>query len=518
MNKHSLFGAALIISVASLISRILGLIKIRLLAAHFGAGIELDAYYAAFRIPDLVFSLVILGTVTAAFVPIFIEHWENNKDEALRITNTILNISLIASVGVASIAYFFAPSIVKVIAPGFDAEARSLTIMLTRIMLASPIFLVISSLLSSFLNGRKEFFAFALAPVFYNIGIIGGIIFLSPRFLILGPALGVVIGAFLHMLIQLPTSLLLGYRYRFSFDLKNEGVKKIFKHMIPSILSLSLFQFNWLVVTFIATFLPVGNLAIISWVNDIQNVPIGLVGIPLAIAVFPTLAESVGKQDIGSFLDQFNHAMRQVLFLIVPLALATIILRAQIIRLVLGSGLFGWEETRIAASALAFFSLSIFASSALPLLTRAFYALQDVATPLKVSVFSIFVTIISAALLPKIKFLPYSIDGLALAFGVSAIVSVIILFYILKKRFIDTPFPILGVFLRIALASLLACSALYGSLYFFDIFVKTETFIGIFAQTSLSVIIGSFVYLGIAVLLSMEEVQGLTKFIKRAVI
>ncbi len=494
-------GGAIIIAAFSLLSRLLGLVRDRLLFSTFGAGDALDIYYAAFRLPDLVFNTLILGALSAAFIPVFLEYWHKDRAEAWRIANTVLNTTLALLFVSGLLAFYFAPEIIKVIAPGFNLEKRIATAEMTRIMLLGILFLGLSNVLSSILNAFKRFTAFALSPVMYNIGIIGGIIFLQPMFGREGLAWGVVLGAFLHFFVQLPSIARLGFKYSLAWDWRNLGVKKIEKLMLPRTFGLAVSQINQVINTSISSTLAAGSVAVFNAANNLQNVPIGIFAIPLSLAYFPVFSEAWVKQDIPRLISSLSRAMRHLLFIAIPAAVFMILLRAQIVRLILGSGQFDWEATILTARTLAFFVLSLFAQCLIPLLARVFYSLQDTRTPVMISVFSLLINV--GLSLPMTR--AYGIAGLALSFSAASAVNMILLLLLLRQRLgsLDDG-RVLRSTALITLISLLAGAALYGALYLTAPYLDTRTGPGLLIQASVAGVVGLAVYLGLGRVVKLE--------------
>jgi putative peptidoglycan lipid II flippase len=336
--SSSISSAALVISVAGILSRVLGLLRDRILASQFGAGDTLDVYYAAFRVPDLLYNLLILGALSAAFIPVFTGLIARNEEkEAWKLADSLLNAALLALVLISGLMVIFTPSIMKIVTPGFSGEKLAQVVMLTRIMFLSPIFLGISGIFGGILNSFKRFLIYSLAPIMYNLGIIVGAVFFVPYLGIIGLAWGVVLGALLHMLIQYPAVKISGFRYRFILDFKNHHLQKVLKLMIPRTMGLAVTQVNLLVVTVIASTLAAGSLSIFNFANNLQSFPLGIFAIPFALAVFPTLSHFSAKDDRENFIASFSQTFRQILFFVIPASVLILVLRAQIVRVVLGS-------------------------------------------------------------------------------------------------------------------------------------------------------------------------------------
>ncbi|MBI4122525.1 MAG: murein biosynthesis integral membrane protein MurJ [Parcubacteria group bacterium] len=495
-------GGAVIIAVFSAVSRLLGLVRDRLLFSTFGAGDVLDTYYAAFRLPDLIFNTLVLGALSAAFIPVFLEHWHKDKEEAWEIANSILNITLVVLFVLGIAAFYFAPEVVQLIAPGFGIEKRIATAELTRIMLLGILFLGLSNVASSILNAFRRFTAFALAPVLYNLGIIAGILVLVPMFGIEGLAWGVVLGAFFHFFVQLPAVSRLGFRYRFSFSFRMAGVRKIGRLILPRTFGLAISQINQLVNTVVGSTLPLGSVAIFNAASNLQVVPIGIFAIPIALAYFPVFSEAWVKDDKPALIASFSKALRRILFIAVPSSIFIILLRAHIVRLVLGAGEFDWTATILTARALSFFAISLFAQSLIPLIARVFYALQDTKTPVAVSVIALALNIFLS-----LKFAPtLGVAGLALAFSIASIVNLFLLWLLLHNRLgsLDDA-SVFRSSITITFISIIAGWALYGALYVVARFVDTRTAAGLLIQAGIAGAVGVGVFLGLAKSFKLEE-------------
>ncbi|MDP2587820.1 MAG: murein biosynthesis integral membrane protein MurJ [bacterium] len=435
IKKHSHAGTILtsagIIGFFSLISRLVGLVRDRMLAGTFGAGDLLDSYYAAFKIPDFLNNLLVVGAVPAAFVPVVGGMIAKNRGgDANRVASGVLNLLTITMIVLSGVALIFAPALMQVVAPGFSEAQQVMTVQLTRIMLLSPIIFGIASVVSSYLNTTKRFVAYAIAPVMYNIGIIVGITFFVPWLGPIGLAWGVILGAVLNLLVQLPALWRAGFKYSFTVSLRDKGVLKVLRLAGPRVISIAAMQINLIVITAIATFYQSGTVSSYNLAFNMQSLPLGLIGLSLATVLFPYLAEAASHNDSERFISHLVGALRQLFFLIVPMSVILIILRVPLVRLVLGTGAFDFTDTFTTAAALGVFALSLFAQSAVPLLARAFYSMEDTRTPVMISIFSVVVNIVAALLLaPRLD-----IMGLAAAFSLAAIVDFVLHIIFLRSR------------------------------------------------------------------------------------
>lgn len=505
-RKSSVLEATAVLAIASLVSRIFGLVRDRTLAAHFGAGDVTDAYFAAFKIPDLIFNLLILGALSSAFIPIFTEYLHKNgedKDEAWGIVNSLVNVGMVILAVILIGAAVFAPMLAKAVAPGFDPSKQELVISMMRVMLLSPLFFGISNLAGGILNSFRNFLAYAVAPILYNLGIIAGVIWLVPRFGNIGLAYGVVLGAFLHMAIQLPGVFSHGYRYKWHWNVKHPALKKMAWLMLPRTLGIAVAQVNVVVNTIIASTLAVGSVAVLNWADNLQSLPIGIFGISFAVAVFPVLAEKYTLQKIDEFRDDFVRVFRQIMFLIIPTMALYWLLRAQIVRLVLGSGQFGWEDTRFTISVLAFMTFGMIAQATIPLLARSFYALQDTKTPLITGMVALVLNVAMAfVLIPKLH-----VVGLGAALSISVLANMALLIVVLNRKLGNLAWAVTAWDVgRMAVGAIVMGGVGYLSLRVMDWIVDTHRFWGLFAQTGVTIVVGVLAYLVITKFLRVAEV------------
>lgn len=506
--------AALLIAFAGIASRFLGFIRDRVLASSFGAGDVLDAYYTAFRLPDLVYGFLVLGALSAAFVPVFTELVTKEKrEEAWQLTSGVLHTTLF-SIGCFSLfGIIFAPFLTEILAPGFAPEKQEIVTDLTRIMLLSPLFLAASAVFGGVLVSFKQFAAYSFAPVFYNIGIIMGALFLAPALGASGLAWGVVIGSFLHVAVQYPALRRTGFRFEFGLRAawQNEQVRRVLTLMIPRSLGMAVNQVGLLVMTIFASTLVSGSLAAFTLANNIQSVPLGLFGIAFSLAAFPALALFAAQKSDRDFFRMFAETTRKILFFVVPLSIFIIIFRAQCVRVILGSGEFDWQDTITTFEVLKFLALSLFAQSLIPLFARAFFALQNTKTPLYIALVSEAVHI---ALIPLL--LPYyEVEGLAIAFSVGTIVNFALLYFFLRRQlsFWEDKLIVVPV-MKILLASLLAGAVAQISKSVFALTTnELDTFIEVFLQLALGFTIGGGAYILFAYLLQVEELGRVKRFV-----
>ncbi len=386
---------ALLLALMNIINGVLGLLRDRFLAAEFGASRSLDIYYAAFRLPDILFSLSLFFIASTAFIPLFIAREEESPKKAQEFFDSLVTIFVIAMIIAIAIVYRYMPQIIPFMVPGFSTDEITSTVMLSRIMLFSPLFLGFSSLISGVIQSSKRFFAYAIAPLFYNIGIIIGVIVFLPVWGIAGLAYGVVFGAALHMIVQVPTLLLIRAFPRLRVKLEARPFD-IISYSFPRACALSLNQVSLLVLTAIASTLGVGTIAIFNLSHNLFALPLTIIGLSYSIAAFPTMAELVLKDEKTLFFRQFTNALRHILFWTVPATMLFVVFRAHIVRLVLGTGAFAWLDTHLTIASLFLFSLAIVTQSIVTLAVRAYYALGRIREPLWYNFASFLVTIAAA--------------------------------------------------------------------------------------------------------------------------
>jgi len=509
---NGLTAAAFVIGAASFASRIVGILRDRTLASVFGASGDLDVYYAAFRLPDLLYTLLILGALSAGFIPVFAEYLETKtKEEAWELAERILSVVGATMLVICTGLFIFAPMLVPFTVPGFSQEQIDLTVQLTRIMALSPFLFGISAVMGGVLQAMRRFFAFALAPVLYNLGIIFGAVILAPQMGIYGLAWGVVLGAFLHMVTQASVVLRLGLRRIPRPSFKTPGIRRILWLMAPRTAGLAVTQINMVILLALASTLPMGSIAIFHLANNLQSFPIGIFGVSFAVAAFPNLARSAGTKNDDEFRDVLASAIRKILFLMLPSMAIFILLRAQIVRMALGAGLFGWTDTIRTADVLGIFALSMLVQGLVPLFARAFYALQDTWTPLIAGLIAEGFNLVLALYLRG----PFGIAGLAIAFSCAAYLNLILLWWLLayKKGSLGR-----GVLLLSVAKTTAASLGLFGFGWIVRQGIGTifplRTFFQVAFQAGGTIIAGGFAFLLISVLLNSRELKEFKHAIK----
>ncbi|MHB8482721.1 MAG: murein biosynthesis integral membrane protein MurJ [Nitrospiria bacterium] len=422
------------IGLATLTSRILGLIR-DMVVARLGAGLATDAFYVAYRIPNLLRELLAEGSMSAGFIPVFTEYWTTRSkqeawDLACRVFTLLLGILLI----VCTLGIIFSPWIVPVIAPGFTHEGGKLdlTIDLTRIMFPYLLFIGLAALAMGVLNSIRLFGIPALAPAVDNFVIILGI-FIFSWFLkdpIIGIAIAVTLGGLVQFLFQLPALYKNGMPFRLNFRVRDPGVKKIFTLILPSLLGLSVAQINLLVNTHLASRLAEGSVTYLYYGIRLIHFPLGIFAIAVATAILPSLSAHAVKQDIEGLKESFSFGLRLVFFIAFPAMIGLIFLRVPIVQLLFQHGDFTFTATQGTATAVLYYALGLWAFAGVRIVVPVFYALQDTKTPVKIAVVSLFANILFSLILMG----PLKHGGLALATTLASVLNMCLLLWILRKK------------------------------------------------------------------------------------
>mgnify|MGYP001581468362 FL=1 len=464
--------------------------------------------------------------MASAFIPVFIEYQARTEERRRRSTeasrseredgeewnlaNNFLNILIAIMAVTAGVIFIFTPWLIGLIAPGFSPEKKELAVLFTRVMLFSPIIFSISVVIGSILQVFHRFLAYALAPIMYNFGIIFGAIFLVPKFGPLGLAEGVVLGALLHLLIQLPALRGIGFKWKKVWHWGDAGIGKILKLMIPRTVGLAAVQVNWIILNALATTISAGSVAVLNFANNFQYLPISLVGISTAVASFPTLSRQALEEDKTAFRDRISRILSQILFIILPLSFLMIYLRTDLIRVILGSGLFGPRDVELTGNILGFFMLGVFAQSIIPLLARSFYAMQNTFIPVFASMVGVVANIFFAWYLsPSLNIL-----ALPLAFSIAGILNAVILLGFLKYNLRTLSLKELGVYF---LKLLYICTVMILVIILADIFISFDlNFVGSLYQIITLSFIGILTFVIFSSILKISESEFLIGVIKNA--
>src|SRR3989344_4515812 len=447
-----LHEAAFLLAAFALGSKVLALFRDRLLPHYFGASADLDVYYAAFRIPDFLYVSPASLVASAVLIPFIVERLPD-RDRAQLFFRRMFTLFFFGMAALSVAAFFAMPYLARFIAPGFAPAEKDLLILLSQIMLGSPFFLGLSGLFASVTQSLRRFFVYALAPLLYNGGIIAGILLFYPLVGPVGLAYGVLLGAALHMAIQIPVLLSNGFVPAFTVSFDWREAKEVFLLSFPRTITVSVSHFVILVLTAIASLMIDGSIAVFNLSYNLQSVPLTVIGMSYSVAAFPTLARLFSNGEKGAFFAQIMNAARHIIFWSFPVLVLFIVLRAQIVRTILGTGEFGWAEARLTAAALALFAVSIIAQSLTLLFVRGYYAAGHTRKPLIINLLSSALVVVFAVLLllafGSSDFFKYFIESLLrvsdisgaavlmlpLAFSLGMLVNVFLLWFVFKRDF-----------------------------------------------------------------------------------
>ncbi len=500
-------------------SQILGLIRQRLLVSIFGASDTLGMYLASTRLPDFLFQLIIAGALSSAFIPVFSDYLAKGKEkEAQKVASTLLFLSLVIFSILSLVLFIFAKELSSLMAPGFSSSQLNLMVSLTRIIIFGEILFIIGSFLSAILQSYNHFFIPGIASSLFNLGIILGIVFLSPVFGIYSAAYGVILGALIFVLIQIPFVKKIGFSFKPSLSLesiKSSGVLDVLKLIWPRTISIAIFQLGTIVTVTLVSFLqnPGRNYVIFDYAQTLAFAPVVLFGQAIAQAAFPVLSKE--KDRLNDFKSTFITSFNQMLYLVLPFSVLFLVLRIPIVRLIYGASQFDWAATVLTGRTLAFFSISIFAQSLSYLVARGFYALHDTKTPLIVGSFTTFSMIFMGALFVFIYHL--GIESIALAFSISSILNFLIMFIFLDRKTGGfDKWPLFKTVVKIFAASGFTAFALYFPIKLLDqlVFDTTKT-VNLILLTGISSFAGLTLYLFLTWLFDVKEATMFISLFKK---
>jgi len=514
-RQTSILSGATIIMATVILSKILGLVRDRLLA-HIFPPDTVAIFFAAFGLPDLIFHIFIFGALSVAFIPIFTETLEKGgKSEAFRLSSSVFNLMLLILILVAVVIYIFVDPLTNLIVPGFSSEQKIQVASLTRVILIGQIILSFGSLFIGILQSFQRFIIPALAGVFYNIGIIIGILLLSNSLGIMGAAFGVIIGGILHVLIQLPLVLSLGFKVELIGGFIHSGLREIIKLMSVRTIGLAAEQINERVAIALASLISTSSVTYLTFAQHLQLVPISLFGATIAQAAMPVLSYERARGRIEEFKTTLLTTLHQILFLVLPSTAILIVLRIPSVRLIFGASQFDWEATVLTGRTLAFLSIGLGAQAISLLLVRAFYAFKDTRTPVLISLIVVLVNIFLSFLF--IRVLNLDVWGLGLAFSIASILSGILLFIMLHFKVggfnLGQAF---GPFGKMMMATIIMGVALYIPIKLLDqvIFDTTRT-VNLIILTGISATFAISVYVILVWFMKVKELTTYVDLIKK---
>jgi putative peptidoglycan lipid II flippase len=427
--------AASTVGGMTLISRLLGFVRDLVIAMQFGATFAADAFFVAFRIPNVQRKILSEGAISAAFIPVFTEtRKQSGEEEAWKMTANLFNILLTVLITSSLALAIFAPYIIMIFAPGFlsSPEKFNLTVLLTQWMAPYFLFIGLAVFCMGILNTYNIFALPAITPAILNICMIIGTLLISPQLdqPILGLAIGVLIGGFLQFIIQIPSTLNCGFKLIPSINWKNTEAIKVCKLMIPAIFGLAIYELNMLVDTLLASLLPEGSISYLYYGNRLVQLPLGIFGVALGVAILPMLSQQVANKNFSEMIKTIAFGIRLILFITIPATIGLIILRFPIVNTLWERGEFNRLTTEGTTIALLYYSAGLCAFCGLKVIVPAFYSLQDTKTPAKVGIYSMLLNIVLNLILMG----PLKHGGLALATSIAAIFNVVLLIYLLRKR------------------------------------------------------------------------------------
>ena len=498
-ESNSLNQAALLLGFFTLLAQILAFLRDRLLAHIFGVGSELDIYYAAFRIPDLIFVTVASVVSVSVLVPFIIERKDDLKD----FISSIFSFFALLIFVFSALAWLIMPEVSSWLFKGFEPDRLDQVVSLSRLLLLSPIILGFSNLFGSITQSHQRFTLYALAPVLYNAGIIVGILALGREIGVVGVVWGVILGALLHVAIQLPFIVKEKLTPRFK-RIDWSVVGRVARLSIPRTLTLSMNSLAFIFLVSLASLMTTGSISVLSFSNNLASVPLSLIGVSYSLAAFPTLSRRFQEKNLAAFLEQMTTSARFIIFWSLPISVLLIVLRAQIVRVLYGTGQFDWNATRLTAAAVALFVVSSVAQSLILLFMRGFYSAGKTLKPFFINLFSTaFLLVVTYGLVKafyayenfryfwgamlKVEDLPGNVVlMLPLGFSIGTLLNAFIFWLFFEREFKgfareigQTVFQSLG-------ASIIMGAVAYLGLNIFAPYFNTLTLPGLFAQGLLS--------------------------------
>ena len=517
--------AAYLLGFFALCSQFLALIRDRILAAQFGATSTLDLYYASFRIPDFIFITVGSMVSVSVLIPFILERSKKDDDGGRKFISNIFSFFFLFIVVTCAVVFFFVPELSKYLFPGFTDGNLSQVISLTRVLLLSPIFLGLSNIFGTLTQASKRFFLYALSPIFYNLGIIAGIIFLYPLFGIVGLAYGVILGAFLQFVIQVPFIVEHGMFPKFKFKFNWSEIKKVLFVSVPRTFTLGSDNISMIFLVSFASLMTAGSIAVFNFSFNLQSVPLAIIGVSYSLAAFPMLIQTYLSGDIKKFTEQMSNSARHIIFWSIPIVTLFIVLRAQIVRTILGAGHFNWYDTRLTAASLAIFAASIVFQNLTLLFVRAYYAAGNTKKPFIAKGINALLTVVlgygfmvlySHSLFFKnlletilrVKDIPGTIVlTLPLGWSIGEFFNAAVLWIVFQKDFKGFSKEVLKTFFQIFTASLVMGVVTYNLLNVFDNVFNLTTIFGVFMQGFTSGICGIIAMIVVLFFLRSEELR-----------
>jgi putative peptidoglycan lipid II flippase len=512
-KQDSILSASIVLAVTFALSAVLGFLRSRFLYARFFncCVLDLDAYNAAFRLPDLIFKLLVTGALSASFIPVFTSHLHKDPEKAHKMASAVINLLLLVFIFASAIVFIFAKPFSEIVAHGFNPYQINLMASLTRILLLAQIFFLVSNFFTGILQVNQIFLVPSLSPIVYNIFIILSIFLLSPQFGIYGVVYGTVIGAFFHLAIQVPSLRHINFKYRFSLNYHLDGVKEIIRLMLPSSLSIGLGEIENTVTLFFASTLAAGSISLLNLALQLMYLPSRIFSTTVGQASLPVLSKNVARNEMDQFRDTVRKTISQSLFIAFPVTALVLVERVAIVRIAFGAKQFPWVATVLTARTLAFLLPAIILQAVIQILVRCFYAFHDTRTPLLISLVSLIASV--AASYYFVTYTNLGIVGLAISDTLGNFIQFFWLFKVFINR-IDgfgwnkTYFHIFKIFL----ASFGTGVVSWLTLHFLDtsVFDSSKT-INLIAISVTSCSTGLLTFIILARLLVLDELKDYSR-------
>ncbi|MGE5381243.1 MAG: murein biosynthesis integral membrane protein MurJ [Methylocystaceae bacterium] len=512
-NGKSIAKAAGFMMVATLIARLLGLFRDVVIYSWFGQKYITDAYNAAFSVPDFIYMLLVGGALSSAFIPVFSGYLaRKQEDEAWQVASIVFNYTVGLLLLLIFIAILKTRALIMLLAPELPEQYIALTVTLTRVMFIQTFFMAINGITLGILNSHGHFTTPAIGSVLYNLGIIGIGVGMAHRWGIMAFSIGVVVGAALNLSVQIPVLIKIGIKYTPSLNFRHPGFKQIMVLMVPVMLGLSVSQINLFVTQNLASGLAEGSISALRLAQRIMQVPIGVFGIPVAMAVFPTMTSQAARQEFNSFKRTFSLGLRSIILITVPAGVGMIAVREPLIQLFFQHGKFTSADTLATAAALLFYSLGLFAYSAQQLLNRTFYSLNDTLTPVLLGAASIGINIVLSILLVGTM----QHQGLALAYSAAGFFNMLALMVVLRRRLNSIDGYHIAKSLVISIgASVLMFAVTSLTVHYLQISLHFTAKLNELLILLISIGVGIITYTTVVMLFKLEESQLVLSIIKK---
>lgn len=514
LKRRSLLQITGFLVIMSALSRVLGYVREIVMTTVFGQGWMTDAYKAAFLIPDFLYLVLIGGAFSTAFIPVLSEYVaKHEEDQAWRVASTIFNLMLIAVFVGMVFFYVSVPFIMdKFLAVGYAEETKNLAIYLTRLMLLQSFFMCLSGICQGICHVYQQFTAPAVGSLLYNIAIILIGVWLMPTIGITGFAIGVVVGSYLNFIVHVPILMRIGVKWKPVIDLKHEGVHEFFRLAIPVVLGLSVIYLNTFVTQYLGSLLSEGTVTALNNANRLMQLPVGIFATAIASAFFPTLTEFIAKKDMVNFKAKLVEGVNVNNFILIPASVGLMVVAEPLIRALFLQGKFTEANVQITASVLIFYCIGIIGYSQQQILNRGMYALRDSKRAVIVNCAIIFINIFLSLLMVR----PLGAQGLALAYSVAGLISMILLYMLLYAKVGDLGSrDIFESLAKIVLASALMGVGVVISLHLMDPIIditsKSQQLIELFV----AIMIGIVIYVVAAAALKIKEMQFAVSLLKR---